>query len=65
VVKVRARRATPSTGAAAGGVTTAEGDDEAGELPQVPFGVFLAPAALLTLLWGTELLDWYMGQFTV
>ncbi|HEX5580241.1 MAG TPA: prepilin peptidase [Gemmatimonadaceae bacterium] len=68
VVKLRARRAAPSTGAAAGaagGVATAEGDDEAGELPQVPFGVFLAPAALLTLLWGTELLDWYMGQFTV
>ena len=29
------------------------------ELPNVPFGVFLAPAALLTLLWGRMLLDWY------
>jgi leader peptidase (prepilin peptidase) / N-methyltransferase len=28
-------------------------------LPLVPFGVFLAPAALLTLLWGTELVAWY------
>ncbi|HEY0972019.1 MAG TPA: prepilin peptidase [Gemmatimonadales bacterium] len=60
VVRVRARRAA----SAPGGATTADGDD-AGELPQVPFGVFLAPAALLTLLWGTELLDWYMGQFAV
>jgi len=34
------------------------------EVPQVPFGVFLAPAALLTLLWGTDLLAWYLGQFT-
>jgi len=29
------------------------------ELPLVPFGVFLAPAALLTLLWGSELVGWY------
>lgn len=28
-------------------------------LPLVPFGVFLAPAALLTLLWGRALIDWY------
>ena len=34
------------------------------EVPQVPFGVFLAPAALLTLLWGTDLLSWYTAQFT-
>ena len=33
------------------------------EVPQVPFGVFLAPAALLTLLWGRELVDWYMLRF--
>jgi leader peptidase (prepilin peptidase)/N-methyltransferase len=33
------------------------------EVPQVPFGVFLAPAALLTLLWGTDLLAWYAGRF--
>ncbi|HUF27982.1 MAG TPA: prepilin peptidase [Gemmatimonadaceae bacterium] len=29
------------------------------ELPLVPFGVFLAPAALLTLLWGRTVIDWY------
>ncbi len=33
------------------------------EMPQVPFGVFLAPAALLTLLWGRELVDWYITHF--
>ena len=33
------------------------------EVPQVPFGVFLAPAALLTLLWGRELVDWYVLRF--
>jgi leader peptidase (prepilin peptidase)/N-methyltransferase len=27
-------------------------------MPLVPFGVFLAPAALLTLLWGDDLLHW-------
>ncbi len=64
IVKLRARRAVHVSGGVA--VAGAGGDDgEAGELPQVPFGVFLAPAALLTLLWGTELLDWYMGQFAV
>ena len=28
------------------------------EAPLVPFGVFLAPAALLTLFWGDALLAW-------
>ena len=31
------------------------------ELPLVPFGVFLAPAGLVTLLWGNGLIDWYIG----
>lgn len=29
-------------------------------LPLVPFGVFLAPAALVALLWGSDLLAWYL-----
>lgn len=33
------------------------------EVPQVPFGVFLAPAALLTLLWGRAMVDWYVRNF--
>jgi leader peptidase (prepilin peptidase)/N-methyltransferase len=42
--------------------------EDAGELgaeeqgaPLVPFGVFLAPAALLVLLWGDALVLWYVG----
>jgi leader peptidase (prepilin peptidase)/N-methyltransferase len=34
------------------------------ELPHVPFGVFLAPAALATLLWGYDLIGWYAGRMT-
>ena len=30
--------------------------------PEVPFGVFLAPAAMLTLLWGDRLIAWYMQR---
>jgi leader peptidase (prepilin peptidase)/N-methyltransferase len=30
--------------------------------PDVPFGVFLAPAALLTLLWGDALIRWYIER---
>src|SRR6185437_7159952 len=30
------------------------------EAPLVPFGVFLAPAALVTLLWGNRLIAWYL-----
>ena len=31
------------------------------EPPLVPFGVFLAPAALVTLLWGNAVFAWIMG----
>lgn len=37
---------------------------EAFELPLVPFGVFLAPAGMLTLLWGQPLITWYLGRLT-
>jgi leader peptidase (prepilin peptidase) / N-methyltransferase len=30
------------------------------ETPEVPFGVFLAPAALLTLLWGDAAFSWWL-----
>lgn len=30
--------------------------------PEVPFGVFLAPAALVTLLWGTSMVAWYVDR---
>jgi leader peptidase (prepilin peptidase) / N-methyltransferase len=32
------------------------------ELPHVPFGVFLAPAALVALLWGDALISWYVNR---
>jgi leader peptidase (prepilin peptidase)/N-methyltransferase len=38
----------------------AEVESEPGP-PLVPFGVFLAPAAMLTLLWGDALVRWYVG----
>jgi leader peptidase (prepilin peptidase) / N-methyltransferase len=31
-------------------------------LPQVPFGVFLAPTAIVALVWGQDLISWYVGQ---
>ncbi len=37
---------------------------EAFELPLVPFGVFLAPAGMLALLWGDAMIDWYLRQLT-
>ncbi|HEX6964945.1 MAG TPA: prepilin peptidase [Gemmatimonadaceae bacterium] len=30
------------------------------EPPLVPFGVFLAPAAMIALLWGQSLIEWYL-----
>ncbi len=31
-------------------------------LPQVPFGVFLAPAAVVALVWGQDLISWYVTR---
>ncbi|MDQ8145683.1 MAG: prepilin peptidase [Gemmatimonadota bacterium] len=36
---------------------------EAYALPLVPFGVFLAPAGLVALLWGDAIVAWYVGAF--
>ncbi len=55
-------------GAAAGGDGSGEvGDDGGGgaaafELPPVPFGVFLAPAAMIALLAGDRLIAWYFAR---
>jgi leader peptidase (prepilin peptidase)/N-methyltransferase len=35
---------------------------QGGELPNVPFGVFLAPAAVVVLLAGDRLIDWYVSR---
>ncbi|MGH7627261.1 MAG: prepilin peptidase [Gemmatimonadaceae bacterium] len=32
------------------------------EKPKIPFGVFLAPAAMIMLLWGHSLIAWYFGM---
>ena len=31
----------------------------------VPFGPFLAGAALVSLFWGQDILDWYRGLFPI
>jgi leader peptidase (prepilin peptidase)/N-methyltransferase len=58
----RARRRRASAGVAP--VTAAVESDGPvagpGEPPLVPFGVFLAPAALVTLLWGDAMVAWYL-----
>lgn len=54
-----------------GSVVAQAGDGDAGaapettgqpEMPNVPFGVFLAPAAVLMLLLGDQLIAWYLGR---
>lgn len=39
-------------------------EDRAPPMPEVPFGVFLAPAAVLALVFGQQLVDWYLGWLT-
>ncbi|HVZ48884.1 MAG TPA: prepilin peptidase [Gemmatimonadaceae bacterium] len=34
------------------------------ETPLVPFGVFLAPATVVALLWGDAFISWYVGRLT-
>jgi leader peptidase (prepilin peptidase) / N-methyltransferase len=33
------------------------------EPPLVPFGVFLAPAGMIALFWGSAVIDWYIHDF--
>lgn len=50
-------------GLSAGSQTELPLDDHAKTpMPHVPFGVFLAPAALVALLWGQPLIDWYLRR---
>ncbi len=51
VALLRRGRVTPQTELALGGAATAPI-----HLPLVPFGVFLAPAALVMLIWGDQIL---------
>jgi leader peptidase (prepilin peptidase)/N-methyltransferase len=44
------------------GKMRAKAKGEEYETPLVPFGVFLAPAAAVALLWGDAILNWYLGR---
>jgi leader peptidase (prepilin peptidase)/N-methyltransferase len=44
------------------GKLRAKAKGEEYETPLVPFGVFLAPAAAVALLWGDQILNWYLGR---
>jgi hypothetical protein len=60
---VRHRQGAAAEGDGGGEV----GDDGGGgaaafELPPVPFGVFLAPAAMIALLAGDRLIAWYFAR---
>lgn len=44
------------------GAVRAKRRGEGFSLPLVPFGVFLAPAGILTLLWGDAMIGWYLGK---
>jgi leader peptidase (prepilin peptidase) / N-methyltransferase len=69
IARLRVARATPAvaTGTAAA-APAVMGEADAGSpeheppaLPNVPFGVFLAPAAIVTLLHGRHLIDLYLA----
>ncbi len=63
VMPVSRFRRTPVVAATdAEGEATTDGAAGQSELPNVPFGVFLAPAALLMLLLGDRLVAWYLGR---
>lgn len=36
--------------------------EDGGIVPIIPFGVFLAPAAVIALLWGPVMIEWYLGS---
>ncbi len=62
IVRLRARAVV---GPADSTVPGAEGAEAGDEMPQVPFGVFLAPAAVVALLWGDGLITWYLTRVTM
>lgn len=50
-------------GAAQGEQIDLELDAPVRTLPEVPFGVFLAPAAVVALVWGERMVAWYLDRF--
>jgi leader peptidase (prepilin peptidase)/N-methyltransferase len=57
VGRIRARAAVPD------GQDGAQDGTEVAALPLVPFGVFLAPAAVVALFYGDTLIHWYFMRF--
>ncbi|MDB4908638.1 MAG: pilD [Gemmatimonadetes bacterium] len=55
VARVRASRGSEQT-------ELALGNPDPVEMPLVPFGVFLAPAAMVTLLWGESMVQWLVNR---
>lgn len=55
------RKLVTQDGAVATEAAAEDGAEE--ELPRVPFGVFLAPAALVSLLFGDAVIHWYVSRF--
>jgi len=55
--RVRGARATHQTELELGATSN--------PLPNVPFGVFLAPAGIVALLWGESLISWYMRRMMI
>ena len=61
VARLRWRSRSVAAGGEQLGLALGDGGGEF-ELPHVPFGVFLAPAALLTLLFGHPAIAWYLQR---
>jgi leader peptidase (prepilin peptidase) / N-methyltransferase len=59
IVAIRARRAAAAPAHAP--VSLEPASEQGGGTPHVPFGVFLAPAALVTLLYGHEIIGAYLA----
>lgn len=59
---MKLRRAPAPAPVAASGQGGDEGEADPSGLPHVPFGVFLAPAAVIALLWGDPLIAWYLNR---
>ena len=68
-VKLRGAPATASVTLGSEGTAAADPGEARGPapggLPHVPFGVFLAPAAVVALLWGDVLISWYLNRMVI
>jgi len=63
IYRKRRRRYVPRLGRAAGGHRARQAASVALRGYELPFGVFLGSAALVSLFFGTQILAWYLGFF--